>query len=186
MTSLKKLFLSAFALLIAASLHAQLEVTHLFMKGESATGLGAFLHAGFPVSKGDEISGELAFDYFSPGTNHVVFVPLLIGYRHTFDGTGAGFYAEPVAGYSIGGTDIQKTDAAGNLLYNSDGSELDEKVNGPIVGLGFGYIIPNPRYPINFGVRYEHIFVSGDPSPNMLAFRVSWSVLTGRRLQGQQ
>jgi hypothetical protein len=185
MTSLKKLFLSAFALLIAATLHAQLEVTHLFMKGESATGLGAFLHAGFPVSKGDEISGELAFDYFSPGTNHVVFVPLLVGYRHTFDGTGAGFYAEPVAGYSIGGTDIQKTDAAGNLLYNSDGSELDEKVNGPIVGLGFGYIIANPRYPINFGVRYEHIFVSGDPSPNMLAFRVSWSVLTGRRLQQQ-
>jgi hypothetical protein len=185
MTSLKKLSLSAFALLMAVTLHAQLEVTHLFMKGESATGLGAFLHVGFPVSKGDELSGELGFDYFSPGTSHIVFVPMLVGYRHTFDGTGAGFYAEPVAGYSIGGTDIQKTDAAGNPLYNSDGTEMDEKAGGPIVGLGFGYILPNPRYPINFGFRYEHIFVSGDPSPNMLALRVSWSVLTGRRLSAQ-
>jgi hypothetical protein len=185
MTSLKKLVLSASALLMAATLHAQLEVTHLFSGKESVTGLGAFIHVGFPVAKGDEISGELGFDYFSPNTNHIIFVPLLVGYRHTFDGTGAGWYAEPVAGYSIGGTDIPRTDASGNVLLNSDGSEQDQKCNGPIVGLGFGYIIPNARYPINFGVRYEHIFVSGDPSPNTLNFRVSWSVLTGRRLQTQ-
>lgn len=185
MSLFKILFLSAFAILIASALHAQLEVTHLFMKGESATGIGAFVHVGFPVSKGDEISGELGFDYFSPNTSHIVFVPILVGYRHTFDGTGTGWYAEPVAGYSIGGTDIQRTDANGSPIFNADGSEQDEKCSGPIAGLGFGYIIPNPRYPINFGIRYEHIFVSGDPSPNMLNFRVSWSVLTGRRLSAQ-
>jgi hypothetical protein len=185
MTALKKLVLSASALLMAATLHAQLEVTHLFMNKESVTGLGAFLHVGFPVAKGDEISGELGFDYFSPDTHHLVFVPFLVGYRHTFDQSGTRWYAEPVAGYSIGGTDVPETDASGNILLNSDGSEKDEKCSGPIAGLGFGYILPNPRYPINFGLRYEHIFVSGDPSPKMLNFRVSWSVLTGRRLQTQ-
>ena len=185
MTSFKKLFLSASALLMTASLHAQLEATQLFMKGNSITGVGAFLHVGFPVSKGDEISGEIGFDYFSPNTHHIVFAPFLVGYRHTFDHSGAGWYAEPVAGYAVGGTDIVKTDANGNTIYNSEGVAEDEKTGGPIVGLGFGYIIPNPRYPINFGLRYEHIFVSGDPSPNMLAFRISWSVLTGRRLSAQ-
>ncbi len=185
MTSFKKLALSALALLMAATLHAQLEVTHVFLHKESLTGFGAFLHVGFPIAKGDEISGELGFDYFSPNMNHLVFVPFLVGYRHTFDKTGAGWYAEPVAGYSVGGTDIPRTDASGNVLLNSDGSEQDQKCSGPIAGLGFGYIIPNPGYPINFGIRYEHIFVSGDPSPNMLNFRISWSVLTGRRLQGQ-
>jgi hypothetical protein len=185
MSLLKNLFLSASAVLTASVLHAQLEVTHLFMHKESVNGVGAFIHVGFPVSKSDEISGELGFDYFSPNTNHIIFVPLLVGYRHTFDGTGTGWYAEPVAGYSIGGTDVQRTDANNNPIFNSDGSEQDEKCSGPIAGLGFGYIIPNPRYPINFGIRYEHIFVSGDPSPNMLNFRVSWSVLTGHRLSAQ-
>jgi len=185
MSLLKNLSLSAFAILTVSALHAQLEFTHLFMNKESVNGFGAFIHVGFPVAKGDEISGELAFDYFSPNTNHIILVPLLAGYRHTFDKTGAGWYAEPVAGYSIGGTDIPRTDASGNVLLNSDGSEQDQKYNGPIAGLGFGYIIPNPRYPINFGIRYEHIFVSGDPSPNMLNLRFSWSVLTGRRLSAQ-
>jgi hypothetical protein len=181
-----KAFLFVFALLTASHiLHAQLEVSHLVLKGQSATGFGGFLHGGFPVSKGDEISIEGGFDLFAPGTSHLVFVPLLVGYRYTFDRTGAGFYVEPVAGYTIGATDIQATDANGNPLFNADGSEIDEKFNGATAGLGIGYIIPSARCPLNFGLRYEHVFVSGT-APSLLAFRVSWSVLTGRRLQGQQ
>ena len=180
-----KACLLACALLITSlATHAQLEVTHLILKGQSATGAGAFFHAGFPVSKGDEISAELGFDYFSPNQSHLIFVPLLVGYRHTFNGKGTGFYLEPFAGYTFGSTDIAKTDANGNPLYNAAGSEIDEKFDGATAGLGIGYILPNVHYPINFGLRYEHTFTSS-PSPSLLSFRISWSVLTGRRLQQQ-
>lgn len=180
-----KACLSACALLITSStVHAQLEVTHLILKGQSATGFGAFFHAGFPVSKGDEVSGEIGFDYFSPEQSHLIFLPLVAGYRHTFNGAGTGFYVEPFAGYTFGATDIQKTDAGGNPLFSADGSEIDEKFNGATAGLSIGYIIPSASYPINFGLRYEHIFVSGT-SPSLVSFRISWSVLTGRRLQQQ-
>ncbi len=188
MTTFKQFKASLFAfvlLTITHTLHAQFEVTHLILKGQSATGFGAFFHSGFPVSKGDEISGEIGLDYFAPGQSHLIFVPLLVGYRHTFNGTGTGFYVEPFAGYTFGSTDIQKTDANGNPLFNADGSEVDEKFNGATAGLGIGYILPKAHCPLNFGLRYEHIFVSGS-APSLVAFRVSWSVLTGRRLQQQQ
>lgn len=182
MTSFKKLFILTICAGLSTTLHAQLEVAHIFVKGHSTTGFGGNLHFGFPVSKGDEISVEAGAYYFAPGQTHMVFVPFLAGYRHTLNGTGTGFYAEPFAGYSIGATDIPKLDANGNPLYNADGSEIDQKLSGATAGLGFGYILPNPKLPINFGLRFEHVFVSGDPSPNVLAFRISWSLLTGRRL----
>jgi hypothetical protein len=181
MTSFKKLLSLAICVSASVTLHAQLEVAQLFTKGQSTTGFGGNLHVGFPVSKGDEISVEAGLYYFAPGQSHLIFVPLLAGYRHTFDGSGTGFYVEPFAGYSIGATDIQKVDANGNPLYNADGSQIDEKASGATAGLGFGYILPNPKLPLNFGLRFEHVFVSGDPSPNILAFRISWSVLTARR-----
>lgn len=177
--------LLAFVLLaVSSALHAQLEVTHLFVKGQSATGFGAYLHAGFPVSRGDEVSGEFGVAYFAPGDAHLVFVPVVAGYRHTFDGSGARFYVEPFAGYCIGATDIQMVDANGNPVYNPDGSVVYAKLNGPVAGLGFGYIIPNSNCPINFGLRYQHVFAS-DLSPDLLALRISWSILVGRRLQKQ-
>ena len=185
MTSLKKLFILAICVTLTVTLHAQLEVAQLFVKGQSTTGFGANLHVGFPVPKGDEISVEAGLYYFAPGQSHYVFVPFLLGYRHTLDRSGTGFYVEPFGGYSIGATDIQKLDANGNPLVNADGSEVDQKLSGATAGLGVGYILPNPRLPLNFALRYEHIFVSGDPSPNVLAFRISWSVLTGRHLAGQ-
>ena len=114
MTSLKKLFTLAICVTLSASLHAQLEVAQLFTKGNSTTGFGANLHVGFPVSKGDEISGEVGLYYFAPDQSHFIFVPLLLGYRHTLNNSGTGFYIEPFAGYSIGATDIQRVDGNGN------------------------------------------------------------------------
>jgi hypothetical protein len=183
MTSLKKLFLSAFAILIAATLHAQIEVTQLIMKGQSATGLGGFFHGGFPVAKGDEIGLEAGFQYFAPGQSHLIFVPLLGSYRHFFNHSGSGWYIEPFAGYAFGNTDIQKLDAAGNPIVNSDSTDVDQKASGPTAGLGVGYILPSATLPLNFGLRFEHVFISGDPTATILSFRVSWSVFTSRRLQ---
>ena len=186
MTTFKKLSLFTIGAFLSVSLHAQLEIAQIFSNGNSYTGAGANLHVGFPVAKGDEISGEIGMYYFAPGQSHMILVPLLLGYRHTFDNSGTGFYIEPFAGYSIGGTDIPKLDASGNPVLNADGTEVDQTLSGATAGLGFGYILPNPRAPVNFGLRYEHVFVSGNPSPGILALRVSWSVLTARRLIGQQ
>jgi hypothetical protein len=184
MSSLKMLSLCAIALLTAATLHAQLEVTQLIMKGQSATGLGGFFHGGFRVAKGDEISLEAGFDYFAPAQSHLIFIPLLAGYRHFFDGSGTGWYVEPFAGYTIGATDIQRTDASGDPVFNPDGTEADEKPSGPTAGLCLGYIIPSQKYPVNFGLRFEHVFVSGgDPSASLLSLRVSWSLFAARKLQ---
>ena len=185
MTSLKKLFILAICIVASVSLHAQLEVAQLITKGQSTTGAGANLHVGFPVAKGDEISGEIGVYYFAPNQTHMVFVPFLLGYRHTLDHSGTRFYLEPFAGYSIGATDVPKYDAAGNPIYNSDGSAVYQDLSGAIAGLGIGYILPNPRLPLNFELRYDHVFESGT-SPNILAFRVSWSVLTARRLAAKQ
>jgi hypothetical protein len=185
MTRFKKLFLIAVCICASASLHAQLEVAQFITKGQSATGFGANLHVGFPVSKGDEISGEIGIYYFAPNQSHMIFVPFLLGYRHTLDHSGTGFYIEPFGGYSVGATDIPRLDATGQTIYNADGTESDQKLSGATAGLGVGYILPNPRLPLNFGLRFEHIFVSDNPSPNVLAFRISWSVLTARHLSAQ-
>ena len=184
MTRLKILFLIAICITASASLHAQLELAQLITKGHSATGMGGNLHVGFPVAKGDEISGEMGVYYFAPDQSHLIFVPFLLGYRHTLDHSGTRWYIEPFAGYSIGGTDVPKLGATGQPILNSDGSEVDQKLSGATAGLGIGYILPNPTLPLNFGLRYEHTFVSGNPSPSILALRISWSVLTARRLAG--
>lgn len=187
MTTFKKIRAILFALTfltVTHKAHAQLQVTQLILKGHSATGFGAFLHGDFPLNKGNAITAEAGFDYFAPNQSHLVFIPLLVGLRHFFDGTGTGFYAEPLVGYTFGSTDIQKTDANGNPVFNSDGSEVDESLNGATAALAVGYILPNPRCPLNFALRFDHVFVSGT-APSLLSFRVSWSVLTGRHLQQQ-
>lgn len=177
----KKLLLIAICTTLSASLHAQLEVAQLLTKGRSATGLGANLHIGFPLPHGNEISTEAGLYYFAPDQSHEILFPLLLGFRHTFDHSGSGWYVDPFAGYTIGGTDIARTDAGGNVLYHPDGTEIDQKPSGPTAGLGVGYILPDPRLPINFGLRFTHVFVSGDPSPSVLALRISWSMFVARR-----
>ncbi|HXO74126.1 MAG TPA: hypothetical protein VN824_02825 [Puia sp.] len=186
MTSLKKLFLLVLLAFFSARLQAQIEVAHLMTKGMSSTGFGTYIHGAFPIGQADDISIEAGLYYFAPSDTHVLFVPLLLGYRHTLDKSGAGFYVEPFGGYSLGATDIQQTDANGSPVYNSDGTSKDVRLSGATAGLGFGYIIPSPKVPINFGLRYEHIFVTGGgPAQSLLALRISWSLLTGRRLQSR-
>src|SRR5689334_1254306 len=69
---------------------------------------------------------------------------------------------------------------------NANGTQTDDiKASGPAAGLAAGYIIPSASVPLNFGLRYEHVFVSdGAPAQSMIAFRVAWSLLTARRLKG--
>src|ERR1700743_3556057 len=140
MTRNKKFLLSIASLCIGVTLHAQVEVAQLVSKGQSATGFGAFIHAGFPVGKADEASGEIGFYYFTPHGSHLGFVPLLAGYRHTLKGKGTGFYLEPSAGYNFGATDVERMDANGNLEYNGDGTVQYQKLSGAMAGLCIGFV----------------------------------------------
>jgi hypothetical protein len=106
-------------------------------------------------------------------------VPFLLDYRHTFNGNADGFYTDPFLGYTIGGTDIQKTDSTGYRVYDSNGQKFDQKVGGLTTGLAGGYIFPG-RFAFNIALRYEPIFVSGDPHVNIISLRLSHTLSFGR------
>ena len=159
-------------------LKAQLEVAHVLTKNNSATGFGMYLHIGTPVSKGAEVSGELGFYYFAPQGAHMIMIPLLAGYRYNLNGSRTGLYIEPQVGYSFGGTDIQKKDESGNPIYNND-EVVDQKVSGMTGAITAGYLFP--KIPLQLGIRYTHIFVSGDPTQSILSLRASYALAFGRR-----
>src|SRR5688572_23848563 len=148
----KKILTVSFVLLFFSSLiHSQIEVAHLRSNDFSATGFGAFLNFAVPVSEYGAISAEAGFYYFKKNDNNIALVPLLLGYRHMLQEPDAGFYIEPNAGYNIGATDIQKRDAAGNLVYGTD-RILEQQVKGATAGLGVGYIFPG-SFSFNIGLR---------------------------------
>lgn len=158
--------------------NAQVELAQLLSRNTPATGLGIYLHTGFPVSKSTEVSAELGFYYFAPQRNHMIMVPLLAGYRYNLNHTRTGFYLEPQAGYTFGNSDIHKTDANGNLIYEND-EVVDQKISGLTGAFSVGYLFP--KIPLQLGLRYTHIFVSGDPTQSILSFRASYVVAFGRR-----
>jgi hypothetical protein len=166
-------WIGLFLLLIAFErTSAQIELTHISFNGFSATGFGGFFNFSVPVSDADYVSGEIGLDVFSNNGNNVAIAPLLAGYRYTLDRSGTGFYLEPNAGYSFGGTDIQVVDQNGNYY--------DQSVSGLATGLSFGYLFPQTGIiQFNLGVRYEHIF--GQTGQNLFALRISHAFTFGRR-----
>lgn len=155
------------------SLAAQVELTHLKSKGFSATGFGAFLNITIPVTEYGYVTPEAALYYFKNKGKGMVIVPLLVGYRHMLQEPDAGFYIEPNVGYNIGGSDIQKYDEAGNPLYEPNGETLEQQVKGFTAGMSTGYILPG-NLPLNIGLRYQRVFVSGDPQLNIFSLRLSY------------
>jgi len=174
----RRLMLLTCAMCILGLANAQVEIAQVFSKNNSTTGLGLYLHVGFPASKSTELSGEMGFYYFAPQANHLLMFPLLAGYRYNLNRTRTGFYLEPQAGYTFGNSDIHKTDANGNLIYQGD-EVADQKISGLTGAFTAGYLFP--KIPLQLGLRYTHIFVSGDPTQSILAFRASYVVAYGRR-----
>jgi hypothetical protein len=178
MNLLKKLLLPVVFLCFFSVAHAQIEVAHLSSKNFSATGFGGFLNFAIPITDNDAGIVEGGVYVFSHDGSHEAVAPVLIGYRHLFsDYNDYGFYVEPVAGYTFGATDIQAYDAKGTPLYKSNGDQLDQKVAGPVTGLGFGYLFQQSgRIRFNISLRYEHTFVAGsDPQLDIIALRISHS-----------
>jgi len=169
----RKFLIVPFFLIASITLNAQLEVDQLSFKGFSAFGFGGFFNFAIPVSDANYVTGEIGLDGFSNNGNTVALVPMLAGFRYTFDGTGTGFYAEPNAGYNYAGTDIQ--------VVNADGIYSEQKISGLATGLTLGYLFqPTGKIQFNLGLRYEHTFFDNGGS-NMFSFRISHALTFGRR-----
>ncbi|MDB5145799.1 MAG: hypothetical protein JWQ66_4512 [Mucilaginibacter sp.] len=193
MNQRKKLFLFCFSFCLYTAAYAQIEVANLMTKTVSPNGLGAlvnqnfsalgfgsFLNLGFPVNETGAITTEGGVYYFAKDDNRVFLVPVLAGYRYILTGTTYGWYVEPKLGYTFGSTNFQKYNAVGNPLYQSNGNPLDQKTAGMTAGIGFGYLFQViGRLRLNVGLRYEHTFVTGDPSPSVLSLRISHTFAFG-------
>ena len=179
MLLIKKTVLLSFALFLFTFLNAQIEVAHLASKGFSSTGFGGFLNIGIPVTEGNSVTAEAGVYSFKQDDEQTILVPLLLGYRYTLNGSGAGFYIEPTAGYTIGGSDRQKMNEVNSPII-VDGKYVNQNVSGVTTGIGTGYIFPG-RIAFNLGLRYQHVFVSKDPGLNLFSFRISHTISFRRR-----
>ena len=175
----KKIVLLSFTMVFFTFLNAQIEVSHLTSKGYSSTGFGGFLNFAIPVTEGNSVTAEVGLYSFKHDDDGVLLVPVLLGYRYTFNGSGTGLYIEPTAGYTIGATDIQKIDEAGFPVI-ADGKYAEQKASGVTAGAGTGYIFPG-RVAFNIGLRYQHVFVSKDPGLNLFSLRISHTISLRRR-----
>ncbi|HEV7621830.1 MAG TPA: outer membrane beta-barrel protein [Flavisolibacter sp.] len=176
----KKPVLLCLCIFICSFLNAQVEVAHLSTKGFSAIGFGGFLNFAVPISDAESLTLEAGVYSFRQQDNHIILVPFLLGYRYTLDGSGSGIYVEPDAGYTIGATDIEKFNANGTPIPDGNNGYLQQQAKGLTAGIGAGYIFPG-SISFNIGLRYQHVFVSGDPSLNMFSLRLSHSFSFGRR-----
>jgi hypothetical protein len=176
----KALSVTIVLMFLSSILHAQIEVAHLRTKDFSATGFGAFLNFAVPVTEYGSLTAEAAFYYFKKDDNNVALVPFLLGYRHMLQEPDAGFYIEPNAGYNIGATDIQKYSENGSPLYEPNGEPLEQQVKGFTAGIGTGYIFPG-NFSFNIGLRYQRVFVSGEPAMNLFSLRLSHPLSFRRR-----
>jgi len=184
MTPIKKLALLCAMIFVYVTASAQIEVAKLSSKGFSPFGVGAYLNFAIPITYGNAAVVEGGLYYFIQDGSHMAVAPVMAGYRQLLGQDDFGWYAEPVAGYTFGATDIQKFDANGAALYKpGNGGELDQKVGGPIAGVGFGYLFePSGRIQFNISLRAEHVFVTGgDPGLTIVALRISHSFSFGRK-----
>jgi len=177
-----KFTLLAISFFFCAAVNAQLEGAYLKTMHISKFGMAGFLNFAIPINDADAATAEVGVYYFGFNnySDQAVVVPIIAGYRHTFNGEGDGLYIEPFAGYSIGATDIPRTDKDGNIVY-TNGNEQDERINGIAAGAVFGYIFPG-SFRFNIGLKAQHIFTfSGDPAANIISLRLSHSLHFGRR-----
>ena len=174
----KRSILLLIAIFSLSFANAQLEFSHLSTRGFSTNGIGIFTNLGLMVNKGDVITFEssfIAFDYTT-----VVAPTIIAGYRYTFNGKGNGFYVEPQLAYTFGAADIpQKDTTKFPFLRSSTGDIRQPHLNGPTGILGFGYIFPG-KFAFSLGMRYQHIFVIGNPAANVLSLRLAHTFVLGR------
>ena len=179
----KNLFLILVFFLPTVYAQAQVEGAYVDMKTFKAFGFGGHLNFKFPITEAGSLTTEAGIYMFKFEDRNAAVIPLLLGYQHTLDGSGMGFFIEPLAGYTIGGTDWDREDENGNTIYtvvDDIATTQNQKVKGITAGLATGYIF-NGRTPITIGLRYDRVFVAGDPAVNLFGLRVTWPLFGGRK-----
>jgi hypothetical protein len=169
---LKLLNCLCFLIFISSPSFSQIEVAKLIGKNsnEYSVGFGAFVNVGYPVSDASSVTAEVNFLFFSVKDydgDGIALIPVKLGYRYTFNGTGSGLYAQAQAGYNFWGANS----------YN--GTELPFK--GPVFGAGFGYLFETEGWlKPDIGIRFETLRYDKG-SASYIALRFSQSFSFGRR-----
>ena len=175
----KHFFILGIFLLSSVFCAAQIEVVYARAKDFSGVGFGAFLNFGIPVTEGNALTLEGGLQYVGQIGDGLITLPVLVGYRFTFDQTGTGFYVEPHGGYNFGVSDIAKYTENGAPVYEN-GEQVYWKIKGPMVGLGLGYLFePSGRIQFNVALRYE--FILGEAKTQTFGFRISHAFSFGKR-----
>ena len=166
------------ALIIMGSIEskAQVEVLRVSVKDFKAFGFVGFLNFSFPISEETTyLTIERGYQYLKDEYDDVVgYIPVLLGYRYTLDRSGSGLFVEPFGGYSFGDANIYKYTDDGYAVYDDEGMQVKEKVAGPTVGLGFGYLFPsedNRKY--NLALRYSRTI--SEAHTNTFGLRFSYN-----------
>jgi hypothetical protein len=161
--------LAGFILLLLV-VHANAQIGAMKLVGNNtkdyAMGFGAFIKAGFPVSEGADATLELGANLF-PMKGDIrygtIMCPLKAGYRYTLNGTGAGFYVEPQAGYNLIGV---------TSLPTENGNDINLKYRGVVLAAGAGYLFAIGGAPFDLNLRYETVIAHGG-SNNFIAVGIS-------------
>lgn len=179
----KNLFLIGALLLTSFCANAQVEGAYVHIRNFQAFGYGGHLNFKFPITEAGSLTTEAGAYLFKSQDRNAIVIPLLVGYQYSLDGSGTGFFVEPLAGYSLGGTDWDREDKDGNTIYevvDNVAYTQNQKVKGITAGLATGYIF-NGRTPLTLGLRYDRVFVANDPSVNVFALRLTWPLFGGRK-----
>lgn len=165
---------------LSISSFAQFEVDYVKLKDYKAFGFGGFINVAKPVSDADfavlEVGGQA---YINSSAEELYLIPIIFGYRYTFDRSGYGFYAEPNLGYTFGGSTIMVYDEFDSPIGEGD-NWLYRKPSGPTAGLALGYLFnPDGKVQLNLALKYQRGFAND--GTNVFSFRVSHAFTIGRR-----
>lgn len=179
---LRKTLFFTFILLSSICLcRAQVEIVHARVKDFRATGFGVFLNFSMHVSDANYATFEGGLQYLiNRYDERLNLIPVVFGYRYTFDHSGWGFYIEPNAGYNFGSSTIEKFGPNGLPAPNRDGRPVYENVSGPVVGGAIGYLFkPVEKVQFNIGFTYAHTY--GHAAVDAVALRITHAFNFGKK-----
>lgn len=143
--------LFVFLLVFSGKSFAQLDVFHVLGRAgksyEPGYGIGTFLKVSVAASKANEVTLEGGFNTFDGGDAGSAFVKL--GYLHTLDRSGNGFYTEPQLGYSFFGL-------RDDPVLSSVNNKVTKSMVGPMATLNIGYRTKG-RLTVDIAARVETV-----------------------------
>lgn len=135
--------------------------------GGAKAGFGGYIKGLFGVSDAGQITVTTGYTSFTiKGSTSslkasISIIPILIGYRHNFNG----FYIEPQAGVGIYGARV--------TFQGESGSSSQNKLT---LAAGVGYA----KNSIDIGVRYQTGVIKQSPDLTLVAVRFGYNFLVGK------